>query len=135
MVVDPGLIPVMSPELDTFAINGFAEDQVTAFLPALEGRTVDAMNWVLPTPIDALVCDTDTDETGMMIDTAHVAVREPHRAVITGDPNPIAVMVPDSFTVAFAEFEVHVTVLLVAFGGRTVATRVNVFPAFMVALV
>ena len=44
MVVDPGLIAVMSPELDTIAIDGLAEDQVTAFIPAFEGRTVATIN-------------------------------------------------------------------------------------------
>ena len=79
--------------------------------------------------------DTDTDETATVMDTTHVAVNEPHRAVMTAEPNAIAVMVPDAFTIAFAELEVHVTVLLVAFDGRTVATSVNVFPGCMVAIV
>jgi hypothetical protein len=135
MVVDPGPIPVMSPELDTVATEELAEDHLTALFPALEGRTVATMNWVLPIPTDVLLSDTDTEETATVIDMEHDAVNTPHRAVITTDPNPIAVMVPDSSTVAFAELDVHTTVLLVAFAGKTVATRVNVFPGCMVALV
>jgi hypothetical protein len=125
----------MSPELETAAMDGWAEDHETALFPAFEGRTVAAINCVFPSPTDTLLSDTDTEETATVIDTTHVAVREPHRAVITGDPNPIAVMVPDVFTVAFAELDVHTTVLLVAFAGKTVATRVNVFPGCMVTLV
>jgi len=125
----------MSPELDTVAMDGLAEDHVTALFPAFEGRTVLVINCVLPSPTDTLLSDTDTEETATVIDTTHVAVNEPQRAVITGDPNPIAVMVPDAFTVAFAELDVHTTVLLVAFDGKTVATRVNVFPGCMVTLV
>ena len=92
----------MSPELDTVAMDGLAEDHVTALFPAFEGRTVLVINCVLPSPTDTLLSDTDTEETATVIDTTHVAVNEPQRAVITGDPNPIAVMVPDAFTVAFA---------------------------------
>ena len=44
MVVDPALMPVMSPELDTIAIDGLAEDHVTAFIPAFDGRTVATIN-------------------------------------------------------------------------------------------
>ena len=69
------------------------------------------------------------------MDTAHVAVNDPHRAVMTAEPTETAVMIPDAFTVAFVEFEVHVTVLLVAFDGRTVATSVSVFPGCIVVVV
>ena len=31
-------------EFDTIAIDGLAEDQVTAFIPAFEGRTVATIN-------------------------------------------------------------------------------------------
>lgn len=40
MVVDPGLIPVISPEVDTIAMDGLAEDHITAFLAAFDGKTV-----------------------------------------------------------------------------------------------
>ncbi len=93
------------------------------------------MNCVLPIATDVLLSDTETDETGIVIDMEHIAVNKPHRAVMTADPNALAVMTPDSLTVAFAELDVHITVLLVAFDGRTVATRVNVLPRYIVALV
>ena len=108
---------------------------MTALFPAFEGRTVATINWVLPIPTFVLLSDTDTEETATVIDMEHDAVNKPHRAVITADPSPIAVMVPDSSTVAFAELDVHTTVLLVAFAGKTVAISGNVFPGCMVALV
>ena len=108
---------------------------MTALFPAFDGRTVATINWVLPIPTDVLLSDTDTDETATVIDITHVAVNEPQRAVMTADPSAIAVITPDPFTVALLELDVHVTVLLVAFEGRTDATRVNVFPGCMVAVV
>ena len=129
------MIPLTIPELDTVAIDGLADDHTTALFAALDGKTVGVIVLVLTVPIDMLVGDTETDETATVIDITHVAVNEPHRAVMTAAPNPTAVMVPDPSTVALLELELHVTVLLVAFEGRTVATRVNVFPGCMVAVV
>ena len=125
----------MTPELDTVAIKGLAEDHVTALFPAFEGRTVAVIALVLPDPTETLVEETDTEETATVMDTTHDAVTEPHRAVMTADPNPTAVMVPDAFTIAFVEFEVHVTVLFVVLDGNTVATNVRVFPIYIVAVV
>ena len=134
-MVDPVLTPVTTPEFDTVAMDGLAEDHTTALFAALDGKTVAVIVLVLSVPIDMLVGDTDTDETPTVMDTTHVAVNEPQRAVMTADPNPTAVMVPDPFTVALLELELHVTVLLVALTGKTVATRVNVFPGCMVTVV
>lgn len=129
------MIPLTIPELDTVAIDGLADDHTTALFAALDGKTVGVIVLVLTVPIDMLVGDTETDETATVMDITHVAVNEPHRAVMTADPNPTAVMVPDPSTVALLELELHVTVLLVAFEGKTVATRVNIFPGCMVAVV
>jgi hypothetical protein len=134
-VVDPVLTPVTTPEFDTVAMDGLAEDHTTALFAALDGKTVAVIVLVLSVPIDMLVGDTDTDETPTVMDTTHVAVNEPHLAVMTADPNETAVMVPDPFTVALVELDDHETVLLVALTGKTVATRVNVFPGCMVAVV
>jgi len=135
MVVDPELTPVMTPEFDTVAIDGLADDHITALFAALDGKTVAVMVLVLTVPIDILVGDTETDETATVMDITHVAVNEPHLAVITADPSAIAVITPDPFTVALLELDVHATVLLVAFEGRTVATRVSVFPGCIVTVV
>jgi hypothetical protein len=116
-------------------MDGLAEDHVTALLAAFVGKTVAVMVLVVPVPINTLVGETDTDDTAIVIETTHVAVSEPHLAVITADPSATAVITPDPFTVALLELELHVTVLLVAFDGKTVATRVNVFPGCMVAVV
>jgi hypothetical protein len=134
MVVDPEPTPVITPELDTVATDGLADDHVTALFAAFEGRIVAVIVFVLPDPIDILVGETDTEETATVIETTHVAVNEPHRAVITADPSAMAVMTPDAFTVALLELELHVTVLLVAFDGKTVATSVNVFVGCIVAV-
>lgn len=134
IVVDPVPTAVINPELDTVAINGLAEDHVTDLLAAFEGKTVDVIDLVLPVPIDMLVGDTDTEETAIVMDTTHVVVRVPHRAVITADPTATAVMTPKLFTVALAELEVQVTVLLVAFDGKTVSTNVSVFPGCIVTV-
>ena len=128
MVVDPGPTAVNNPELDTVAIDGLAEDHVTALFAALDGNTVDVKERILPVAIDRLVGDTDTEETATVMDTTQVAVREPIRAVMTADPKETAVTTPESFTDALMEFEVHVTVLLVAFDGNTVDTNVSVLP-------
>ena len=135
MMVDPELIPVITPELDTVAIDGFADDHVTILFAAFDGNTVAVIVLVLPVPIDILVGDTDTDETATVMDITHDAVNDPQRAVMTADPTETAVIIPDPFTVALLEFDVHTTVLLVAFEGRTVATSVNVFPGCIVAVV
>ena len=134
MVVDPEPTPVITPELDTVATDGLADDHVTALFAALDGKTVAVMVLVVPVPIDTLVGETDTEETATVIDTTHVAVKEPHRAVITADPSATAVMTPDAFTVTLLELDIHVTVLLVALDGKTVATSVNVFPGCIVAV-
>lgn len=134
-MVDPVLTPVTTPEFDTVAMDGLAEDHTTALFAALDGKTVAVIVLVLSVPIDMLVGDTDTDETPTVMDTTHVAVNEPHLAVMTADPNETAVIIPDAFTVALVELDDHVTVLLVALTGKTVATRVNVFPGCMVTAV
>ena len=135
IVVDPEPTPVMTPELDTVATDGLADVHVTALLAALVGKTVAVMARVIPVPMDILVGETDTEETGTVMDTTHVAVNELQRAVITTVPSEMAVITPDPFTVAFAELEDHDTVLFVAFDGKTVATNVNVFPTCMMAVV
>lgn len=134
MIVEPDPTPVITPELDTVAMDGLAEDHVTALFDALDGKTVAVIDRVLPDPRDILVGDTDTEETATVMETTQVAVRDPHRAVITADPSATAVMTPEPFTVALVEFEVQVTVLFVAFDGKTVATNVSVFPGCIVAV-
>ena len=125
----------MTPEFDTVATDGLAEDHVTALFAAFKGKTVAVIARVHPDPTETLVEETDTDETATVMDTTHVAVTEPHRAVMTADPNETAAMTPDAFTVAFAELDVHVTVLFVVLDGKTVATNVRVFPGCIMAVV
>ena len=60
--------------------------------------------------------------------TSHVAVNLPSFVVtvIVVAPNPTAVIVPFETVATLVSLEVHVTVLSVAFSGKTVAIKVSV---------
>lgn len=106
----------------------FAEDHVTALFVALDGNTATVNDFVEPTFRANDVGETVTDATDMVIVTVHVAVRFPLTvvALITALPAETAVITPDEFTVAFAEVELHTTVLSVALDGVIVAVSDNV---------
>lgn len=133
MVVAPSLTAVTLPELFTVATDEFEVDHVTVLFVALEGDIVADRVYVLPSPVkvtDVFDKLTFVGLTVVSTVTMQVAVF-PFTvfAVIVAIPSPTAVTLPELFTVATDEFEVdHVTVLVVALEGDTVADKVYVLP-------
>jgi hypothetical protein len=141
MVAVPAATPVTKPEVLTVATAVLPEIHDIVLFVAFDGMTV-AVNWlVLATPIETVAGLSDTPVTATLAAatvTAQVAVLAPSCvvAVIVAVPAAMAVTKPEVFTIAMAVLpELHVTVLLVAFAGRTVAVNWLVPPATMEAVV
>ncbi len=128
MIVEPADTPVTTPNEFTVATLVFEEDHVRFLFVALDGKIVAASCFVEPVYKVNDVGERLIDVTGAIIVNAHIAVSPPLRvfAVMIAEPVEIAVTTPEEFTVAFAELELHVTVLSVALEGRTVAVSMRV---------
>ena len=126
MVVEPADTAVTTPDALTVAIEPLAEDQVMDLFVALDGRTVAVNVFVDPVFKANEVNDRVTEATETVMVTTQAALYPPHAAVIVAEPAETAVTTPDALTVAFAELDVHVTVLLVALDGATVAIKERV---------
>lgn len=126
IVVEPAEIPVTTPDAFTAAIEPFVEDQVTVLLVALEGRMVAVIDFVDPVFNVNVVGDNVIDDTETVTVIIQFAVNPPHDAVMVAEPAETAVTIPDDCTVTLAEFELHVTTLLVALEGATVAIKERV---------
>lgn len=105
-------------------------------LDAFEGSTVAVSVDVAPTVRASVLLDILMPVTGTRTVTVQVAFWPPEVvAVIVAVPGPTAVTLPPK-TVATEELEVvHVTVLLVALDGVTVAVSVEEPPALRVSAV
>lgn len=128
MIVEPADTPVTTPNEFTVAIAVFAEDHVTDLLVALDGKTVAISCFIEPVFTVKAVGEIVTDATDTVIVSVHVAVRLPLTVVarMIALPAEIAVTTPDELTIALAELELHVTILLVALDGVTDAVSVRV---------
>lgn len=128
IVADPGAMAVTRPLLLTVATALLLVDQVTVLFVALLGSTVAVNCSVYPSVKVALVLFSEIDVArttcGVTV-TAQVALRLVPSfvvAVIVADPGDLAYTVPSLLTVAMLLLLVdHVTVLLVALVGSTVA--------------
>ena len=127
--MEPADTPDTTPDEFTVATAVFTEDHVTALFVALDGNTVAVNDFVEPVFNVNDAGERLTDAANTVIVNVHVAVKLPLTvvAVITALPPETAVTTPDELTVALAELELHVTVLLVAFDGATIAVNVRVF--------
>ena len=133
MVAEPAATAVTSPVVLTVAIDVLFDDQVTAWLVALEGETVAVSCCVAPATMEAVVGLTVTPVTAIgETVTAHVAVLPPSWVVtvIVAEPAATAVTKPVELTVATAVLpDDQVTAWLVAFEGAIVAVNCCVAPA------
>ena len=124
------------PSLPTIATEVLLLFQVTFLLEALAGRTLAFSFSVLPGSIEAVVLSSVTPVTGMAIVVmAQVAVWLPSSVVtvMVVLPPDRAVTVPLATVAAVGLLLVHVTFLLVALVGCTVAVRVSVLPTMSMA--
>ena len=128
MIAEPTDTPVTAPNEFTVATLVFEEDHITALFVALDGKIDIVNDFVEP------VCRVNDagerliDVAGTIMVNVHFAVSLPLRvvAVIIALPAETAVTTPDEFTAAFAELELHITVLSVALEGATVAVSMRV---------
>lgn len=123
MVAVPAATPVTRPSLLTLAVPGAEDSHVTVLTAVSSGRMVAVSCTVRPTEMVASVVFSVTLSASTGTSTLQVAVR-PFSvvAVITVLPAAFAVMTPFPSTVATSSSEeVHVTVLMVASSGLTVA--------------
>ena len=140
IVEEPVATPVIRPLPFTVALPVLEDDQVTVLSVAIVGKTVAISCVVAPTPTVAVVLFKFTLVTATVPDTvtAHVAMILPSavRTVIVAEPADTAVTTPEESTVAQDALEEnHVTPLLVAFAGNTVAVSSRVSPAIKLAVV
>ena len=141
IVAEPVAFAVTTPEDDTVATEVLFEDQVTDLLVALEGVTVATKDCVSPTVMVKLVLSRLTPVTAIVLAltvTAQVAVLEPSDVftVIVVEPAVFAATTPAEETDATDELlDVHVTDLLVASDGVTVAINSWTSPSVKVKLV
>lgn len=137
----PAETPVTSPDVLTVAAPVFDDVQVTLLFVAFEGNTVAVSCWVFPLTILAEAGVTLTPVTGTVVVVTVivlVAVKPPSavRTVITDDPVARPVTRPAVLTVATDVLpDVHVTDLLVALAGATVAVSCRVPSTAIDALV
>jgi len=128
MIAEPTDTPDTTPTELTVATPVFEEDHVRFLFVALDGNIVAISCFV--EPVYRVNDDGDRliDVTGAIIVNVHIAVSPPLRvfAVMVAEPVEIAVTTPEEFTLAFAELELHVTVLSVASEGTTVAVSIRV---------
>lgn len=140
IVAVPADFAVTTPLDETVATLVFDELHVTFLLVAFEGDTVAVSVSVEPVfnVVLVLLSDTPVTETvGFVTVTVQVAVLFPSSvlAVIVVVPADFAATIPLDETVATFVFdELHVTFLLVAFDGDTVAMSVSVAPTSNVVL-
>lgn len=141
IVADPAALAVTVPSDPTVATDVLLEVHVTLVLVALLGETVGVRRYVSPAVNDNDVGETETPVTAtvaFVTVTVQVAVLPPSsvRTVIVAEPAAFAVTTPLDETVATVVLlDDHVTALLVALDGDTVAVRVPVVPAIKDILV
>ena len=137
IVADPAALAVTTPLDKTVATEVLLEDHVTALLVALDGDTVAVRVPVVPAVKDILVLFRETPVTETVeafTVTEQVAVMPPSAvlAVIVAVPAFLAVTSPSEDTVATEVlFDDHVTSLLDALEGLTVAVNHVVSPTVM----
>ncbi len=135
IVAEPAALAVTVPSEATVATDVLLEVHVTPVLVALLGETVGVRRYVSPAVNDNDVGDTETPVTAtvaLVTVTVQVAVLPPSsvRTVIVAEPAAFAVTTPLDETVATVVLlDDHVTALLVALEGETVAVSVPVVPA------
>jgi len=136
MTAVPALTAVTFPLASTAATALLPEVHVTALFVAFEGLMVAVRVSVPLTNRLKVFLLSDTLLTWTLFTvTLHVAVLLPSAVltVIVAVPAFSPVTSPPELTLATPSlFDVHVTVLLVAFEGLTVAVRVDVLPTFKV---
>jgi hypothetical protein len=134
MIAVPPASAVTSPVVEfTIATVGVAEDHVTVLFVASDGATVAIRVSVPPLFRGSAVLFSVTPVTGTVTVTLQIASKLPSLVltVIVALPPPTAVTRPLEFTVATpAALDDHVTVLVVALAGASVAVRVSVPPLF-----
>ena len=134
IVTSPSFTPVTTPLPLTVAIDVLLEDQVTDLFVALSGFTVAVIVPVLPGAIVMLLLFRLTPVTATSLTvTLQVAVLPPTAvfAVMVAVPAFTPFTTPELLTVATAVLlELHVTLLLGAEDGDTVAVRVDEAPVF-----
>jgi hypothetical protein len=138
IVVEPDVFAVTTPEDDTVATDVLLDDQITDLSVALDGETVAVNEYVSPsvsvnevlsrlTPVTAMTFAVTTTEQVAVLDPSFVVT------VIDALPGVFAVTTPEEETVATEVLlDDHVTDLLVALEGVTVAISVSVFPSVKV---
>ncbi len=140
IVAVPAATPVTTPAELTVATEVLLLVHVTLLLVALAGDTVAVSVAVPPTDMLAVVGVTVTPVTGtlaVVTVTVQVAVKPPSAVftVIVVVPAATPVTTPAELTVATEVLLlVHVTLLLVALAGDTVAVSVAVPPTDMLAV-
>jgi hypothetical protein len=139
IVAFPFFFAVMFPFTSTVATFVSLEDHVRDLSVALVGLKLIVTFEVLLTFIVRVLLDGEIDVTGTFLTvTVAVAFLFPSAVVtvIVAVPEPTPVTTPDAFTVATFVFELlHVTALLVAVVGLTVAVKATVDFTFSVAFV
>lgn len=135
----PFFLPTTVPLVVTVAIFLFEETQVTALLFAVAGPTV-ALSVIFPFLFMVAVflfnLIEETIITELIVHLAVILLPSFDLHVITAEPFPTALTTPVDETVATLVFDDdHVTALLFAAAGPTVALSVNVAPFLIVLFV
>jgi hypothetical protein len=141
IVVFPVVTPVTSPFSETVAMFGLLLLQLTFLLVALAGKTVSVNFPFAPTAMYKVGLSRDIPLTGtlplpLVTVMSQVAVLLPFTVftVILALPAAMPKTVPFDDTVAtWVLLLLHVTFLLVAFEGATVAVKVSEAPMAMLA--
>ena len=127
IVAVPALRAVIFPEVVTDATEGSLDDHVTVLSVAFEGVTVAISVYESSSTSDRVTLSKITPVTSITfgaMDTEQIANLPPASALIAAVPAFTAVTLPAGSTFAsVGASDVHVTVLSVAFSGRTVADR------------
>ena len=135
----PFFLPTTVPLVVTVAMFLFEETQVTALLFAVAGPTV-ALSVIFPFLFMVAVflfnLIEETIITELIVHLAVILLPSFDLHVITAEPFPTALTTPVDETVATLVFDDdHVTALLFAAAGPTVALSVNVAPFLIVLFV
>ncbi len=135
IVVVPSAFAVTIPEEDTVATIGLLVDHETSLFDAFDGVTVAIKDWDSPSVnVNVLLFKVTpvTEIVFALTVTEHVAVFSPSTVftVIVAVPTDLAVTKPEEETVAIdVLLDDHVTDLLVALDGNTVAVRAKESPS------
>lgn len=131
----PASFAVTTPLFDTVATDVLLDDHETPVLVALEGETVAVRLPVLPATrliVERFKETPVTEIVAAVTETVQVAFFEPSCVVqvMVAEPAAFAVTTPEDETVATdVLLDDHVTALLEALEGETVAVSVPVVPA------